>query len=81
MVERMPEYLMGKVKQGQIPATAATAALEAFEGPQGDLDEIGRAAIEEILPGTQITPPGRPVQPFSPFVPKPDHSYPSAATA
>jgi len=31
MPRRMPEYLMGKVKQGQIPATVATAALEAFQ--------------------------------------------------
>lgn len=26
----MPEYLLGKVKQGQIPAPAASIALDAF---------------------------------------------------
>jgi hypothetical protein len=34
MPKRMPGYLMDKVKQGQIPASAATAALAAFESPK-----------------------------------------------
>lgn len=31
--KRMPEYLLSKVKQGQLPPAIATAALEAFQSP------------------------------------------------